>query len=150
VRAELDGVVRLTGRLKLELRDSAGRLKELREIDNLVVTAGKTVIANRLCASPTKNPMSHMAIGTGTTAPAVGDTALTTELARVALTSATPSTNTVQYVATFNAGVGTGAITEAGLFNASPAGDMLAHTTFTAITKGGSDVMTVTWTVTIS
>lgn len=147
-----ESVLRLTGRLKIAVFGPDGGLKDEREIDNLVVTAGKVVIANRLCAAPSHNPMSHMAVGTGTTAPAAGDTTLTAEIAasRTALTSATPSGNAVTYACTFGPGVGTGAVAEAGLFNASSAGDMLAHTTFTAVTKGAGDTMTITWTVTVS
>ena len=63
--------------------------------------------------------MTHMAIGTGTTTAAAAQTALTTELERNALTvsGGTVSTNTIVYAATYAAGDGTGAITEAGIFD---------------------------------
>ena len=48
--------------------------------------------------------MSHMAIGTGSTAAAAGDAALGNEAGRVALTSTTVTSNAVAYVATFAAG----------------------------------------------
>ena len=44
----------------------------------------------------------------------------------------------------------TGAITEAGLFNASSSGTMLCRTVFSVVNKGASDAMTITWTVTVS
>ena len=96
--------------------------------------------------------MSHMAIGTGTTAAAAGDTALGTQSAIVALTSTTVSTNTVQYVASFPAGTpaSAAAITEAGLFNAASSGTMLARVVFDEVNKGTADSLTITWTVTIS
>jgi hypothetical protein len=93
--------------------------------------------------------MSHMAVGTGTTAAAVGNTALVTELDRNALSSTTVSTNTVQYSGTWAAGDGTGALTEAGIFNASSAGTMLARTVFSVVNKGASDQVTITWTITV-
>ena len=96
--------------------------------------------------------MSHMEVGTGTTSAAVGNTALENDIgsARVALTSSTVTNNAIAYVASFPAGTGTGAITEAGIFNASSSGTMLCRTVFSAINKGASDVLGITWTVTVS
>lgn len=91
-----------------------------------------------------------MAVGASSTAPAAGDTALGSELARVALGSGTASTNIVTYTATFPAGTGTGAIVEAGILNAASAGTLLCRTTFAVVNKGANDAMSVTWTVTIS
>ena len=48
------------------------------------------------------------------------------------------------------AGEGTGALTEAGIFNASSSGTMLCRTEFSVVNKGASDSMTITWTVTVS
>jgi len=98
----------------------------------------------------TKDAMSHLAVGTGSTSPAAGDTALGSELARQTLTSTTVSSNEVTYIATFAPGTGTGAITEAGLFNDSSAGDMLCRTTFAVVNKAAADSMTITWVVTVS
>jgi hypothetical protein len=98
----------------------------------------------------TTTAMSHMAIGTGTSAAAAGDTTLGTEAGRVTLTSTTVTANAVAYVATFGAGTGTGAITEAGLFNASSSGDMLCRTVFSVINKGAADTLGITWTVTVN
>jgi hypothetical protein len=96
--------------------------------------------------------MSYMAVGTGATAAAAGDTALGAEISasRTTLSTATSSANVVTYATTFGAGVGTGAITEAGIFNASSAGTMLCRTVFSVVNKGASDSMTITWTVTVS
>jgi hypothetical protein len=123
------------------------------EVKNLVVNTGLAIIASRLYDA-SDAVMSHMAIGSGTTAAAGADAALGTELARVALTSTTIVTTNVtndaiQYVATFLPGTGTGAVTEAGLFNASSSGTMLCRTVFPVINKGASDTLTVTWKVTI-
>jgi hypothetical protein len=91
-----------------------------------------------------------MAIGTGSTAAAASNTALGSQAARTTLTSTTVSGADVTYVDTFAAGTGTGAITEAGLFNASSSGTMLCRTVFSVVNKGASDSMTITWTVTVS
>tara|TARA_R100000152_G_C6774351_1_gene202065 strand:+ start:1605 stop:2030 length:426 start_codon:yes stop_codon:yes gene_type:complete len=123
--------------------------KAVKEVDNLVVTAGKGYVASRM-KDASATAMSHMAIGTGSTAAAAGNTALGSESARTTLTSTTVSGADVTYVDTFPAGTGTGAITEAGLFNASSGGTMLCRTVFSVVNKGSSDSMTITWTVTVS
>tara|TARA_R100001163_G_C5056808_1_gene193302 strand:- start:821 stop:1252 length:432 start_codon:yes stop_codon:yes gene_type:complete len=121
----------------------------VQEVDNLVVTAGKGFVASRM-AGTSANVMSHMAIGTGSTAASASDTALGSEAARTALTSTNVSGAVVTYVDTFAAGTGTGAITEAAILNASSGGTMLCRTVFSVVNKGASDSMTITWTVTAS
>ena len=137
-----DGIA-LTGKLTISLNDEI-----VQETENLVVTAGKEWVAARM--KDTSTVMTHMGIGTSTTAAAAGQTALVAELDRNALTSTTVSTNTVAYGCTWAAGDGTGAITEAGLFDAASTGDMLARTVFSVVNKGASDSITITWTITIS
>ena len=134
----------MKGRLTIAINDEV-----VREIDNLVVTTGKAYVASRM-KDASATAMSHMAVGTGSTAAAAGDTALGNESARVALTSTTVSGADVVYVATFGAGVGTATLTEAAILNASSSGTMLCRTVYGTITKGASDSMTVTWTVTAS
>jgi len=143
--------IKMTGNLKLVLTDEHGNVKQEEEIKNLVVTVGKNFIASRI-KDATATAMTHMEVGTGTTAAAVGDTALQTAVAssRVTLTSTTVTTNNVAYVASFPAGTGTGALTEAGLFNASSSGTMLCRTVFSVINKGAADTLGITWTVTVN
>jgi hypothetical protein len=141
--------IKVTGELKITVTNPNGNVTQETIIPNLVVTAGKNLIASRL-KDTTDAALSHMAIGTGSTAAAAGDTTLGTEAGRVALTSTTVTANAVAYVATFGAGTGTGAITEAGLFNASSSGDMLCRTVFSVINKGAADTLGITWTVTVN
>ena len=139
----------LTGALKLVLADAQGNIIDEREETNLVVDVGKNFIASRMIGT-TDNIMSHMSIGTGTTSPAGGDTTLEAEVGRVALTSNVRTANAIAYVATFPAGTGTGAITEAGILNNSTGGILLCRTTFSVINKGAADTLGITWTVTVS
>ena len=141
--------ITVTGKLNVILVDQMGIVKEGHDFDNLVVTAGKGYIASRM-KDATATAMSHMAIGTGTTAAAASQTALVTEANRQALTSTSVSGAAVTYSATFGAGNGTGAVTEAGLFNASSGGTLLCRTVFSVINKGAADTLTVSWTVTVS
>jgi hypothetical protein len=142
-----------TGRLHIVVRDPHGRLKDEFTTHNLVVNTGLYHIADQL-SDRGEAAISHMAIGTGTTVPAAGDTALASELDRNALTSKTQGTgasaNKVTYVADWAAGDGTGAITEAGIFNSTSAGQMLCRATFPVKNKGAGDTMTLTWELTIS
>jgi hypothetical protein len=139
----------MRGHLLVELFDAEGKLKDTREVDNLIVTVGKNLITDNLLASPTLGKPTHMAVGTGATAPAAGDTTLGTESARVALTSKTRSTNVLTLVGDYAAGTATATLTEAGVFDASSAGNMSSRATFTGIAKGASDTLKVTWTYTI-
>lgn len=142
-----DGL-KITGAVEITLFDKDGQVKDQRSIKNLVVTTGKTFIAARMVGTPTV--MSHMAIGEDNTAADAGDTALGSEAGRVALASATSSGAVATYTATFGAGTGTGAIVEAGIFNADTAGTMLCHSVFPVVNKGADDGMSITWTVTVS
>ena len=150
-----DGI-KATGELRIQHYDQFGNIKEDRTVPNLVVTVGKQHIAGRLAASPTPpTAMGWMAVGTDATAPTdVSKTTLVAEgaTARVTLTSGVSSTNVVTYIATFPAGTGTGALLEAGIFNATgkDLGVMLCRTTFAVITKEALDAITITWTLTIS
>jgi hypothetical protein len=143
-------LLEMRGSLLIELRDENGNIKDERLLENLVVSAGKTFIASRM-VGVSAAVMSHMAVGTNNTAPAAGDTTLAAEVAasRTALGSATSSGAVATYTCTFGAGVGTGALVEAGIFNASSAGTMLCRTTFSTINKASGDSLTVTWTVTV-
>jgi hypothetical protein len=141
--------LKASGSLRVVVTGADGKVKEEREFANLVVTVGKNFVASRMVGTSAA-VMSHMAVGSGTAPAAAGDTALGTELGRVALASSTATTNVVTYTATFPAGTGTGAVTEAGIFNAASAGTMLCRTVFSVVNKGVDDALSVTWTITLS
>jgi len=135
--------LKITGHVSIALNDEV-----VREVPNLVVTDGKKWVADRMNNANTV--MTHMAVGTGTTAAAAGDTTLDSESDRNALTSTTVTDNAVAYVATWAAGDATAALTEAAIFDAASAGDCLARTVFSVVNKGASDSLTITWTITVS
>ena len=149
----LNDSLKTNGTLELKLLDAEGNVKEQYE-HNLVVNAGLAYIISRMYGTA-QTVMSHMAVGTGSLAAAAADTALGSQIARVALDSSTIVTTTVtndsvQYVATFAAGTGTGAITEAGIFNDASVGNMLCRTVFAVINKGTLDTLVITWKVTVA
>lgn len=138
--------ITLTGKLTVQLFGPDGQIKTERHVDNLVVTTGKNFAAARMVGAVAA--MSHMAIGSGTVAAVVADTALGLELGRAVLTSSTNALAVSTFVASFAAGVGTGAVTEAGIFNAATAGTMLNRAIFPVVNKDAGDTMSITWSVT--
>jgi hypothetical protein len=145
--------MKATGLVTVVVKDDLGNVTQEFSVPNLVVTVGKNYIASKIVAT-TNSPasMTHMAIGTGTTAPALTDTQLVTQTGRVTLSGSSVTNNTITYTATFPAGTGDGAITEAGIFNGStsPGAVMLCRTTFPVVTKGSGDTIAITWVITIS
>ena len=141
--------LKMKGELNVVVRAEDGTIKQEFNVPNLVVTVGKNYIASRM-ASNSATVMSHMAIGTGTGTPIVGDTTLGIEAGRVTVSSFSASTNTVTATATFPAGTGTGAITEAGILNGSSTGTLLCRTTFPVVNKASSDSIAITWVITVS
>ncbi len=139
----------IQGHLSIVLTDAEGNVKDTREVDNLVTTVGKNNVAAQLLAAPGVATPTHLAIGTGAVAAAVGDTTLGTEVARMALTSKTRSTNVVTMVGDFAAGTGTGTITEAGPLNAATTGDLYARVVFAGVSKLAADTLKITYTLTV-
>tara|TARA_R110001606_G_scaffold74779_1_gene173411 strand:- start:7889 stop:8338 length:450 start_codon:yes stop_codon:yes gene_type:complete len=143
--------MQVTGDVTLTLTDEKGNLKARQEIKNLVVNTGLTFISQRMIGT-SQAVMSHMALGSGTNAAAAGDTALQTQVGnREALdTAVSDSPGVITYTSTFEPGDATGALTEAGIFNASTSGNMLCRTKFDVVNKSSTDTLAITWVVTIS
>ena len=128
--------------MQATLFDEFGNVKAVRHVYNTVTTPGKNAAMDQLLASPSLGKPTHMAIGTGSPS----GTALGTELDRNALTSKTRSNAVVTMVGDWAAGDGTGAITEAGVFDASSTGNMHLSTTFSVINKAAGDTLSISWT----
>lgn len=143
--------IQAKGRIKFDLFDSSGNLKETREINNVVVTVGKNFLATWLTqATQTDYFMRYIALGTGTNAANVTDTTLQTELTTRVAGTLTPLANIWQNVALFGPGVNTGAISECGILSESTLGTLFARQTFAVINKAAGDSLQVTWQVTFS
>jgi hypothetical protein len=147
--------LKLTGEVNIVVTDKDGNTVDSRTIPNLVVKSGRDFIASRMIGT-SKAVMSHMAVGTDTTAAVANNTTLGTEVERNALSSSAVGTggdeNIVTYVATFgpNEPAANAAVTESGIFNDGTTGDMLCRTTFPVVNKGTDDTLTITWAITIN
>lgn len=144
----VDQFLTLHGYYRATLIGPDGRVKEVREGENTVTTAGKNGVADQIVAAPTLVKMGWMAIGTSSPAA----TLLGAEIARVAFTSKTRSNNVVTVVGDFPAGTGTGAITEAGTFDVVTANtvNMWMSSSFSVVNKAAGDSLSISWTLTLS
>ena len=146
----MEDKIKLRGDVEIVVKDKDGNVKEKREEKNLVVTTGLAYIASRM-KDATATAMTHMAVGSGTTAAAAGNTDIESILgSREALDSTTASGAVITYVASFEAGEGTGAITEEIIANASSSGTCLCRVVFSAVNKAADDTMTITWAITLA
>lgn len=143
--------MKLHGAITLLLNKANGNVETVHK-DNIIVDVGFDFIADAIGKAASRpGVMGFIALGTGTTAAAAGQTALVTELDRNAATYAhTTGTKTFSFTANFPAGDATGAITEAGVFNAASAGIMLDRVVFPVVNKGADDSLTAVFTFTMS
>ena len=151
-----DGIVG-TGSVHVMLIGPDGKIKQEHTNHNLVVTVGKTYLAQFLTPGNHNTGTEfaqYVALGTVQTGPSAGDTTLNAEsvvagYSRVAGTLSF-SSNVWTNTATFPPGNGTDAIKEAGLFSAITSGTMFAHQTFNVYNKGAADTLIIVWSVTFS
>ncbi len=142
----------IKGHWDVKLFGPDGSLKQHESGQNVITTVGKEMLASYLLSATTSgaNTLKYIAIGTGATAESAADTTLGTELARAAGAVTYTSGAIYEVLATFVAGVGTGAIVEYGLLNSSTGGTLFSRDTEAVINKSAGDVLTVTTKVTFS
>lgn len=123
-------------------------------VNNLVTSAGKAQLA-LLAGDASATPFTYLALGTSTTAPAIGQTTLVAEittsgLARaagtVSRTTTTVTNDTLQLVYTWTAS-GTKTVEEVGVFNAASSGTMLSRALTTTREFVANDTYQVTYKV---
>lgn len=143
------------GIFSLTHRNAKGAIVGARIVHNLITSAGKAGIASRINGSGSEAAFTYLAVGTGTTAAAVGNTALETEitdsgLQRVNATASRVTTvvanDTARLVNTFTV-TGTKAVTEAGILNAGSGGTLLSRQVFTAVNVANGDSLQLTYSV---
>lgn len=131
----------------------AGPRGAIRWLANVFTNAGAAIVTNRIIQAGTAP--KYIAVGTGTTAAAVTDTALVTEVSgtagagRVTGTEARATTtvtnDTYQVTGTWAAtAAGPTAITEEGLLDATSSGNLLMRCVFSAINVSAGDSIAFT------
>ena len=121
-------------------------------VNDLITTAGRTWLARRIASdSSVVSAMAYMAIGSGSTAPALGDTTLVREVKRKLLStnSTIDNNNVYTAVATFGGFADTIqsiAIVEAGILNHANSGNgtLFQRVTFASVTLADSDLLRIT------
>lgn len=141
------------GWLECILTDEFGNEKLRQPAINLVVETGKQLFARRMSGmtAGTSAEISHMAVGSSNTTVVAGDVALGAMIpsAIVALDTISTATHIISMTATFGPGVGTGQISEAGLFNAASSGVMVCRTVFNTFEKFAPDTLTINWNLSV-
>lgn len=139
------------GKLHLLLTDKDGKVKDEREYKNTITVLHDATVADRM-AGGTDTLILYTGIGTTSGGKTTASVQLEAQVARVLNDTNTQGggaeDNNVEHVSTFAAGVGTGAIVEAGLFTGAADTTLMAFQEFSVINKGAGDTLTVTWTVT--
>lgn len=147
--------LKIKGMVRMVCTDKVGNLKwDTGFFNNLVTSAGKAQIA-LLAGDASATPFTYLAVGTSSTAVAVGQTALGSEitdsgLARAAATvsrvTTTVTNDTLQLVYTWTVS-GTKTVEEVGIFNASSSGTMLGRALTSSKSLVNGDVLTITYKV---
>lgn len=147
----LNEKMKLNGAMTATLKHENGDVEVFHK-NNMIVDVGFDFVADALCkANSRPNPLSHIAVGTGTDAVIGTQTSLSAELTRLAATySHTVGTKAFTLTATFDAGVATGPITEAGVFNDAVDGIMLDRVMFPVVNKQENDILDVVFTFTMA
>lgn len=151
--------VKRSGRFRIQVFNKNGELKhDTGWLKNLITNAGLAGLASRTNGDGSEAAFTYLAVGTGTTAAAAGDTTLETEitdsgLARAAgtasRTTTTVTNDTARLTKTFSV-TGTKAVTEIGILNAASTGTLLCRQVFTAVNVQNGDSLAVTYDVAAS
>jgi len=163
--SEVADSVTLRGWFEMVVINPDGTVREVREVKNTVVNAGKAQVAGFInsavsVTSSGVGAMRFLAIGSATSATGVADTTMGVEFssnggARLVATSLTRVTtsvtnDTAQNVLTFTCSAGTLAVGEAAIFDASSGGNMLSRQPFAVINLTSGDSLQTTWKVQVS
>lgn len=144
----------MTGRVRCVLTDVNTGKEEVHEVNNLIVTVCKNMVAARLAGEGNDCNITYGAVGTNNTAPAASDTTLGTELARKAVSLVSRSGNVVTCTTFFSTTEANGAIKEVGMFgqaaSATPDSGTMINRTLISFTKSSSQTLSIQGTFTIN
>lgn len=155
----MNGGIPMKGHLTLVLYNADGAIKAYRQMDNIVVNAGKECAGARIfgtdvaCSAPAT--FNYIAIGTGTGSELTADTTLGAQIgSRVqdtsnAITSPSGSTGALNLLSALFTGTSTNTIAESGIFDSAAGGEMFSRKQISpTVNVASGDTLTVTWTIT--
>jgi hypothetical protein len=144
--------INISGQVNIVVTDKDGKVKQIVDVPNLVVTTGRNHIAARVSGTFTGEgaPISHIGFGTSTITPVLSDTNIFSILGTrmPATITYTAGSNTITTSASFTGTAGN--ITEAGMFNALTGGTLICRTTFGAVPVLSTDGLAIIWTIKIN
>jgi len=147
-------IIALRGCFHIQVKDTEGNVVEDLGVQNTVVTAGRRWVLQQINSvdHATAQALTHLAVGTSTTAPATSDTALGNENSRIAINSFVTSNLTSnppswQALASWNTNQANTTLGEVGMFNSNSGGTMLARATFSTVNKTTSNTLSITYTI---
>lgn len=155
----------MRGCLTLQVSDRDGHVIHEQPCKNRIVTSGRRLVAQLfggVTFRPSPTPVTHMAVGTGGTAPSDGDTSLQAQsggrkqISEVKYEQFDESGTTGQIrrvratlTAEFDYGEANDVdpLREAGVFNAATGGVMYNRVVFPAVTKTNAFKLTLIWDI---
>ena len=144
--------LKLKGIYDFQIIGVDGKVRDSWTVENLVTTVGFAQLA-LLAGDASATPFTYIAVGTSTTAPAVGNTTLVAEIVDTGLARAvgtvsrvttTGTNDTFQITHTWTA-TGAKTIEEVGVFNAVSAGVMLSRALTTSKVVANGETLTSTY-----
>jgi hypothetical protein len=147
-------VVGVIGTYRTQLLNVLTGEQEVKFYHNIIPTSGLTLLANNLTDATPDNDMliSHAALGSNVTPPALGDVKLGTETYRNAIASKTNSAGVAYATAYFNQTECNGTYKEAGIFcdgSLTPDDGILFSHVAIDVVKTNVQKLTIDWTFTI-
>jgi hypothetical protein len=149
----------IKGMVKLECKSAEGKVLWTMPLShNIITNVGKSAFIARAFGLGTDSAFAFLQLGTGTTAEAATQTALTTPITTsglaihtgaVSITTTTTTSDTVRTQYTWTA-TGTQTVQEIGLFNASVSGIMLGRKLTGAKVVNSTETLTATYDIIIS
>jgi hypothetical protein len=146
--------MKITGYVKIVVKDKDGNVKFQEEGKNLVTSAGKAAVAGLVGNTGSVTAFTYLAVGTSDTAAAAGDTTLGAEITDTGLERATATVtritttvanDTLSLAKTWTA-TGAKTVKEVGAFNASSSGTLLGRRVIGPYTVANTDQLSITYT----
>jgi len=150
---EIKEPVKLKGKFSIAVLDKEGEVKESQEVSNTIMNAGIAEVTALMLTDQSGTAFDYLAIGTGNSAPNATETALIGEKYRSAGTGSQETdtiTNDTAQLTTSISITSSISVREAGIFNSSSAGTMLARTTCSAISVNDGDTVNLGYSVILS